>query len=101
VLAASVGFSERQLAKLFGHEFGVSPKTLARIMRFDHAIALIGQTARSGHTPSFADIAARSGFYDQSHLVTDFQQFAGTTPSQWLREEFRNLQAGGHSSGEY
>lgn len=100
-VAKTVGLSGRQLTKLFRHEFGFGPKAVARLARFDHAIALIGASARDGHTSAFADIAIRCGFYDQSHLVADFRQFTGTTPSQWLREEFRNLQSGGHSGSEY
>lgn len=100
-LAAAVFLSSRQLSKLFRQELGIGPKSLARLMRFDHAIARISASARAGHMPSFANTAIDCGYFDQSHFVSDFRQFTGTTPSQWLGEEFRNIQAGGHGSSEY
>jgi hypothetical protein len=33
------------------------------------------------------------GYHDQSHLVRDFRSFSGLAPSQWLGQEFRNVQA--------
>jgi AraC-like DNA-binding protein len=40
-----------------------------------------------------ADLAADCGYYDQAHLAREFRDLAGCPPSQWLAEEFRNVQA--------
>jgi AraC-like DNA-binding protein len=34
-----------------------------------------------------SDIAIRCGYADQSHLVRDWRQFAGASPTQWLRND--------------
>ena len=34
------------------------------------------------------------GYFDQAHLAREFRALAGCPPSQWLAEEFRNVQAG-------
>jgi AraC-like DNA-binding protein len=39
-------------------------------------------------------IAAAHGYYDQPHLVREFQALAGCSPTAWIAEEFGNIQAG-------
>jgi AraC-like DNA-binding protein len=41
-----------------------------------------------------ADLAVECGYFDQAHLAREFRALAGLPPSQWLAEEFRNVQAG-------
>ena len=91
-LASAVGYSERHLANQFRAELGLTPKTAGRVIRFDRARrALPG--AAAGTPVRIGEIAARHGYYDQSHLVRDFVEFAGCSPSKWLAEEFGNVQA--------
>lgn len=85
-VAAEVGWSERHLAARFRTEIGLTPKTAARVIRFDRARHLVPH--RSG-----ADVAASCGYADQPHLVRDFVEFTGLTPSAWLGAEVGNLQA--------
>jgi len=40
------------------------------------------------------DLAAACGYFDQAHLAREFRALAGCPPSQWITEEFRNIQAG-------
>jgi AraC-like DNA-binding protein len=94
-LAERVYLSRRRLSTLFAAEFGLTPKEAARTMRFTHAVARIGEGVRGG-TLDLAAVAAECGFADQPHLDREFRQFAGTSPSGWIAEEFPNIQAGGH-----
>jgi AraC-like DNA-binding protein len=80
-LAKELGCSRKHLTVRFRHEFGISPKLLARILRFDHAVRLIG----AGRVASLADLAAASGYADQAHLSREFRSFAGSTPATFLR----------------
>ncbi len=64
-------------------------------MRFTHAVARIGEGVRGGAL-DLAAVAAECGFADQPHLDREFRDFAGTSPSGWIAEEFPNIQAGGH-----
>jgi AraC-like DNA-binding protein len=71
---AATGCATRQhLARLFAHHVGVSPKVFARVTRFRRALRL-------GRTRSGSELAAELGYFDQSHLIDEFREFAGTTP---------------------
>lgn len=98
VMADRVGVSERHLTTLFRREVGRSPKTVAMLMRFQHATAAISDSLRRGRV-DLAAVAADTGYYDQAHLSREFVRFAGVPPRRWLTEEFRNIQDGGHSLG--
>jgi AraC-like DNA-binding protein len=98
-LAAHVGLSSRQLTTLFGREVGLPPKQVSRLMRFGYARQRLTAGVRRGVRPDLATIAADCGYYDQSHLDRDFAQFVGLSPTAWIAEERRNLQAGGALTG--
>ena len=90
-VARQLGVSRRRLTRLVTAEVGHPPKTVQRLARFDAARHLVARSTDT-HT-SLASVAARTGFYDQSHLVHDFREFAGLSPSAWLVQERPNLQA--------
>ena len=69
--ADRLGLSARQLHRRSLAAFGYGPKTLARVLRLQRALAL----ARAG--VPFAETAARAGFADQAHLARDVRELAG------------------------
>ncbi len=71
-LATEVGWSRQRLWSRFGAHIGLTPKRAAMLVRFDHAIH---QLVR-GLSP--AQVAADTGYADQSHLHRDVQEFTGT-----------------------
>jgi AraC-like DNA-binding protein len=85
-LAQELGCSRRHLTAHFRDHVGVAPKLFARILRFQRAVSLIDSE------PSWAAIAAQAGYFDQAHLIRDFQQFAGDAPTEFAR---RRLPDGG------
>lgn len=76
-LASELGRSQKSLIHHFNTQIGLSPKRFARLVRFDRVVGHL----RGGGTGEWADLAARFGYYDQSHLVRDFRQFTGLTPT--------------------
>lgn len=78
-LASGAGISARQLERRFLQEVGVAPKLLCRILRFQRIFHSI-----RAHDGRWATVAADCGYYDQAHLIRDFKQFAGQTPSVFL-----------------
>ncbi|MFD3497199.1 helix-turn-helix domain-containing protein [Streptomyces sp. NPDC058676] len=76
--ADELGVGARQLHRRCLTAFGYGPKTLARVLRLQRALAL----ARSG--APFAETAARSGFADQAHLARDVRELAGLPLTELL-----------------
>ncbi|WP_323137560.1 helix-turn-helix domain-containing protein [Streptomyces sp. NBC_01789] len=71
--AHSAGLGTRQLHRRSLTAFGYGPKTLARVLRLQRALALV----RSGLP--YADAALAAGCADQAHLARDMRDLAGTT----------------------
>jgi AraC-like DNA-binding protein len=87
-IAGEVGLGRRQLSQLVRAELGVTPKTAARILRFDRACRCL----RSGRAASLAQTAVMCGYYDQAHMTNDWRQFGGCTPGEWMAEELPFVQ---------
>ena len=81
-VAAGLGVSERHLRRVFREAVGVSPKAFTRLTRFHRAL----RAARADVHASWASIAAGAGYYDQAHLIAEFQSIAGAAPRAFLDE---------------
>ena len=86
-VAREVGWSRRHLTTRLRAEVGVGAKDLARLARFARSRELIGRRDRS-----LAEVAADAGYADQSHLTSEWREFAGCSPARWIAEEFPFLQ---------
>jgi len=75
-LAAHAGLSPRQLRRVCLERTGLTPKFLARVLRFRHA-----QERLAAHPAGLADLALACGYYDQAHFINEFRQFSGRTPA--------------------
>jgi AraC-like DNA-binding protein len=74
-----VGLSERRFIDLFRAEVGLTPKLFSRIRRFHRTL----QSADAEASPGWAELATACGYFDQSHLIRDFHQFAALTPADY------------------
>lgn len=75
-LASDAGISSRQLERRFLREVGLGPKMLGRIIRFQQVFRAVEEC-----NSAWAEIAIACGYYDQAHLIRDFNQFARQTPA--------------------
>jgi AraC-like DNA-binding protein len=73
-VARDVGVSTRQFRRLCLEETGLTPKFLARVIRFRHVLSRVGDGG------SLADLALDCGYYDQAHCINEFREFSGRTP---------------------
>lgn len=80
-LAEQVNLSVSQLERGFTRHVGIGPKLLARQTRVS---ALAAETMRQA-SPAWALLAAKYGFSDQAHLVREFRELTGLTPSMFAR----------------
>ncbi|MEU8895531.1 AraC family transcriptional regulator [Nocardia sp. NPDC048505] len=80
VLAREIGWSHRHFRRRFADQVGLAPKDYGSLLRFSGALdALTRPGADAGA------VAARFGYYDQSHLTRAFQRFAGAPPGRLIR----------------
>jgi AraC-like DNA-binding protein len=78
-VADRVGLSHRQLHRRCQDAFGYGAKTLARVLRMQHALRL----AASG-TP-LAETALRAGYADQAHLAREVRALADAPMTELIR----------------
>jgi AraC-like DNA-binding protein len=77
-MARATGLSPRQFERRFRTYVGVPPKLYARIARFEAALNLKAVSRLN----TWTEIAHQLGYYDQMHMVHDFQQFSGDVPTR-------------------
>jgi AraC-like DNA-binding protein len=82
-LMDETGWSRRHVTERFRRQLGIAPKAYARLLRFQHATALL---MKPETTASLADVAMAAGYYDQSHLTRDFAALAGMTPGAYAAD---------------
>jgi len=83
-LASAEGLSSRQLERMFAAKLGVSPKTLARLIRFAQSWSIM----LSKPDLSLTDLALELGYTDQAHFSNEFKSFGRQSPRAF-REEWR------------
>jgi AraC-like DNA-binding protein len=109
LLPSESACSRRHLIAQFCRYFGMPPKTIARVRRFNLVLGAINRLGRniaqypegkpyldlqrnrncaSGINPPirWADLALDRGYYDQPHFIKEFRAFAGLTPVEFLRQ---------------
>lgn len=86
-VADEIGWSRRHLGERFHTEIGLTPKQVARVLRFEYA----GNLLRRGQF-NLSRVAVECGFYDQAHLSNEWHALAGCSPLTWIREELPFLQ---------
>lgn len=78
-LSEATGWSRQHLARKFNRAVGIGPKLFCRVVRFRRLV----ENARS-RPIGWAEAAAAFGYYDQAHLIAEFKEFAGLTPTQFF-----------------
>jgi AraC-like DNA-binding protein len=80
-LAERLGTSLRSLQRLFATQVGLTPKALARIVRFQSVFQAWREAPQT-----VGRVAAECGYADHAHLVRDFRELAGSAPARLLAE---------------
>lgn len=75
-VASYLGISLRQLQRRFKTEVGIGPKLFSRIQRFQNVFQ-----GFDNHAHNWVHVALKCGYYDQAHLIRDFQDFSGQPPA--------------------
>jgi len=98
-IAREIGWSRRHFSQRFRDEIGLTPKSAARVFRFELACGMI-----KNQRPSLAHVALACGYYDQAHMTREWNTLAGCPPNAWISRELPFLQdyelAGGDNGFE-
>jgi len=90
--AKYLGLSQRRFIQIFKDEVGLTPKLFSRIQRFQQTRTFIQ------HNPSinWADLAVDLGYFDQSHLIREFLEFSGLSPTDYINRHKRLIEPNIH-----
>ncbi len=80
-LAKDIDVSSKHLRSSFKDVVGISPKTHLQLLQLHQVV----QALATRPNWSLTEIALQTGFYDQSHFIRKFRQFAGMTPSTFRK----------------
>lgn len=76
--------SYKRIERIFLKYLGIPPKVYMRIVRFN---ATINTYQNTNFKENLTQLALANGFFDQSHLIKEFKQFASITPKQFFEKE--------------
>jgi AraC-like DNA-binding protein len=85
-MAAELGVSRQTVKHKFDQHVGVSPKLYGKLRRFPVVLRRLASLSKVDWTR----LAQESGYYDQAHLIREFNHFTGFSPQKFLK----NLQKG-------
>jgi AraC-like DNA-binding protein len=78
-VADEVGWSHKHLIARFKRQVGLRPKTAARLVRFERVLGRLDER----RPLDWGQVAREAGYADQAHLIRDFHQFTGATPTEF------------------
>lgn len=78
-VASHLGLLQGTFVRRFRAATGLAPKRFARVQRLQRVVVAASVARR----PDWAEIAAAHGFADQAHLIHDFRDLTGLTPTEY------------------
>lgn len=78
-VTSDVGLLPKTLVRRFRDQIGLTPKRYGRVHRLQRVLS----AAAASTEIDWARLAVEHGYYDQSHLVNDFRDLAGVTPTAY------------------
>ncbi len=82
-----LGLNRETIHRGLSNEVGLTPKLYCRVLRFQQALGLIHRS-----TPiEWTDVAVPAAITTRRHLIGDFREFSGLTPSAYVRLRSEHL----------
>jgi AraC-like DNA-binding protein len=74
------GLSSRRFSRIFSEQVGLTPKSFARLNRFQRAVRSLSRE----HEINWGEVGFAAGYYDQAHLIHEFCSLSGLTPTEYV-----------------
>lgn len=82
-IVAAYPKTQKHLINQFKKHFGLTPKVLHRIYRFNEILQEIHTNKRI----SWSQITYQFGYTDQSHFIKEFNEFSGFNPQEFIASD--------------
>lgn len=79
-LASTACLSQKQFTRVFNKYVGMNPKSYLRLLRFHRALQKLRESAAA--VSSLTDVALQCGYCDLPHMISDFRDICGFSPSE-------------------
>lgn len=77
-----MGYSRTQTYRLFKDWFGISAHSYQKLLQFIRTVEALHH-----HDAKLNAVGLDNGYYDQSHFIRSFQEFAGMTPGEYEKKK--------------
>jgi AraC-like DNA-binding protein len=79
LLAETACLGYKQFKRIFADHIGANPKEFLRVVRFQKALFML----QTQPDICLTHLACDCGYYDYPHLIKEFRQFSGYTPTEY------------------
>jgi AraC-like DNA-binding protein len=79
-IAQRTGYSHRHFVEIFWSQVGLTSKRFHRLYRFRRVV----ETVHNQTGVDWPEVGLSLGYFDQAHLIHDFREFSGLTPTEYL-----------------
>ncbi len=86
-VAERLGISHAYLDREFARIVGLSPRTLAAILRVQRLLSELDVREE----PDWIELVERHGWYDQSHMIREFKRYTGVAPTAYVEAQRANF----------
>lgn len=83
-LASMACLSQKQFTRVFNKYVGMNPKSYLRLLRFHKALLMLQREASASSGNNKKSIAWQCGYYDLAHMISDFRDICGYSPSELI-----------------
>lgn len=83
-LASTACLSQKQFTRVFNKYVGMNPKSYLRLLRFHKALMMLQHQTSAPSGDKKVEIAWQCGYYDLPHMISDFRDICGYSPSELI-----------------
>lgn len=87
LLSQAIGYSHKHSIQLIREKGGINPKVIQKINRFELVLKMMARQ----DPVDWMSVVCKAGYADQSHMIREFRQFTGSTPTEYLLNKPRTF----------